>query len=403
MAGEQTPFGKGVPAGRGFVAPSADTSKGSIRAAFVSTNSITQGEQAAAVWKPLFEMFGIHIDFGYRTFKWGNEAKGKAAVHCVIVGFSAAYSGEKMIFDGEERIIAKNINPYLVDAPNVFVESRRKPLFDVPEMQKGSIPVDGGNLIISGDNYEKFIETEPNAKEYICEFLGSDEFINGVKRFCLWLVGIAPAKLRQMPEVMKRVEACKQFRLSSQKEATRKYAEYPTRFMEIRQPDTDFLAIPEVSSENRRYIPIGYLSASTIVSNKIFTVPNATPYHFGILTSHVHMAWMRAVCGRLKSDYSYSNIIVYNNFPWPDATDTQKMEIENLAQAVLGARVLYPDSSLADLYDPLTMPPELLKAHQNLDKTVMKLYGFAKDITEAAIVAELMGRYEKLVSGSEEL
>jgi len=264
-------------------------------------------------------------------------------------------------------------------------------------MQKGSIPVDDSNLIINGNEYERFIEVEPNAKEYIREFLGSDEFINGEKRFCLWLVGITPAKLRQMPEIMKRVEACRKFRLSSKKEATKKYAEYPTRFMEIRQPDTDYLAIPEVSSERRHYIPIGYLPASTIVSNKIFTIPNATPFHFGILTSSVHMAWMRAVCGRMKSDYSYSNIVVYNNFPWPDTTAEHKANIGKLAQAVLDARASYPDSTLADLYDPVSMPLELKKAHAAIDKAVLRLYGFSNSMTEPDIVAALMGLYQKLI------
>jgi hypothetical protein len=366
------------------------------RAAFVSTNSITQGEQVAAVWKPLFDMFGIHIDFAYRTFKWSNEAKGKAAVHCVIVGFSTKHGGQKFIYDQGEVVAVKNINQYLVDAPIIFVESCRMPICDVPEMQKGSIPVDGGNLIIENAELADFLKTEPSAKPFVRLLLGSDEFINGKKRWCLWLDGVSPKDWRNLPEVKKRVEACRKFRLSSKKEATRKYAEEPSRFMEIRQPVTDYLAIPEVSSERRRYVPIGYLPASTVVTNKIFTVPNANLYHFGVLTSNVHMAWMRAVCGRLEMRYSYSNIVVYNNFPWPDTTDKQETEIERLAQGVLDARGIFKNNSLVDLYDPDAMPRELLKAHKTLDSAVMKLYGFPKDADESAIVAALMERYQVL-------
>ena len=372
------------------------------RAAFVSTNSITQGEQVAAVWKPLFEQFGIHIDFAYRTFKWTNDGGegGKAAIHCVIVGFSTGNDREKVIYDGDKRVVAKSINPYLVDGQNIFIENRKEPICKVPKIVTGNRPADGGNLIISGNDYDSFTTTEPNALEYIREFIGSEELINGTKRFCLWFIGIAPGKLRQMPEVMKRIEACQQYRLKSPKRATRKCAEFPSHFMEIRQPSNNFLAIPEVSSERRQYVPIGYLSASTIVSNKIFTISGATLYHFGVLTSSTHMAWTRAVCGRLGSGYSYSKGIVYNNFPWPDATDDQKATVETLAQGVLDARALYPGSSLADLYDPLTMPPELLKAHQALDRAVMKLYGFpTKDTTESDIVAALMKRYQELTEG----
>jgi hypothetical protein len=367
------------------------------RAAFVSTNSISQGEQAAAVWKPLFEMFGIHIDFAYRTFKWSNEAKGKAAVHCVIIGFSASRGGKRIIHDDSNRIAADNINPYLVNAPNIFVESRRLPICNVPEMQKGSIPVDDGNLIIEDADLASFLKTEPGAKPFIRLLLGSDEFINNKKRWCLWLDGVSPGDWRNLPEVKKRVEACRRFRLNSKKEATRKFAEEPSRFMEIRQPGIDYLAIPEVSSERRRYIPIGYLPASTVATNKIFTLPNSSLYHFGVLTSIVHNAWMRAVCGRMKSDYSYSSIVVYNNFSWPDATDKQKAEIEKLAKNILDARAKYPDDSLADLYDPDAMPNELLKAHRELDRAVMKLYGFDNDTPEPAIVAGLMEMYQEAI------
>ncbi|MDR0515995.1 MAG: endonuclease domain-containing protein, partial [Fibromonadaceae bacterium] len=547
-----------------------------IRAAFVSTNSITQGEQVAAVWKPLFEMFGIRINFACRTFKWSNEAKGKAAVHCVIAGFNAppsaahpvclsadtpleagnfvqsnalnsklnfrdirtlpynkkldklanekrkagwlhevviwnklknkqflgmdfyrqqiignfivdfyspnggivieadgksheakveydkergeylkslelkvihiqvkdilkninevleylkeeikkfpassgvpakqagcaAEGGAMLIYESDgTKIKAKNINPYLIDAPNIFIESRSKPLCNVPEMQKGNIPVDDGNLIIDEKDYDDFILREPKAEKFIRQLVGAEEFINNKKRYCLWLLDALPNELKQMPEVMKRIELCRKFRLDSKKEATRKSANFPARFMEIRQPESDYILIPSHSSEKREYIPIGFINKNIITTNANLTISNATLYHFGILTSSVHMAWTRAVCGRIKSDYRYSNDIVYNNFPWPDATDEQKATIEKLAQGVLDARAKFPESSLADLYDPLTMSPELVKAHKELDKAVMKLYGFGKFpassgvpakqagcADEAEIVAALMERYRK--------
>ena len=369
----------------------------SIRAAFVSTNSITQGEQVAAVWKPLFDMFGIHIDFGYRTFKWSNEAKGKAAVHCVIIGFSAGRNREKTIYDRGEGIAARNINPYLLDGPDIFIESRNKPICDVPEMQKGNIPVDGGNLIIEASDIDEFLQKEPGAEKYVRRLVGSDEFINDNPRFCLWLLDAIPGDVRKMPETMKRIEACKRFRLKSRKAATRKKADHPMRFMEIRQPNSRYILVPRVSSEKRHYIPFGFMDSDVITTDANSTIEGGTLHHFGVLTSNVHMAWVRAVCGRLKSDYRYSNDIVYNNFPWPDARATQKAAVGELAQAVLDARALFPGSSLADLYDPLTMPPELLKAHQDLDHAVMKLYGFAKGMAEADMVAALMRLYQDLV------
>ena len=375
--------------------------KTKIQAAFVSTNSITQGEQVAAVWKPLFEMFDIHINFGYRTFQWTSAARGKAAVHCVIVGFSHdSVKAKKSLFDGEVETEAENITPYLLDSPNIFIESRSKPLFDVPEMQKGNIPVDGGNLIIEATNYDDFIAKEPKAEKYIRRLVGADEYINNKKRYCLWLLNVPPNELKQMPEVMKRVELCRKFRLDSTKEATRKYADFPTRFMEIRQPDSDYILIPRHSSEKRKYIPFGFMSKDVITTDANSMIANATLYHFGILTSNIHMAWVRAICGRIKSDYRYSNDIVYNNFIWCDVTETQKSAIEKLAQGVLDARALFPDSSLADLYDPLTMPPELLKAHRALDRAVMQAYGFSvRDMTEESCVAELMRRYREIVGG----
>ena len=368
-----------------------------VRAAFVSTNSITQGEQVASVWKPLYELFGIHIDFAYRTFKWNSEATEKAAVHCVIIGFSAARGGEKVIYNGDRKKIAANINPYLVDAPDIFVESRRMPLCDVPQMITGNRPADGGHLIIEDKDLAAFIKADPKSERYIRRFMGSVEFINDKKRWCLWLVGVPASELRQMPEVMKRIAACKQDRESAPDEGRRKLAATPALFREQNVSDVDYIVVPAVSSENRRYIPIGFVPAATIASNLLLIIPNSGLYHFGILTSNVHMAWMRVVCGRLKSDYRYSRDIVYNNFPWPDATEEQISSIKLLAQAVLDAREK-ESGSLADLYDERVMPPALLTAHQALDRAVMKLYGFpVKNFTEADCVAALLERYRKLM------
>ena len=364
---------------------SADMMKDTqIKAAFVSTNSITQGEQPAILWKPLMKE-GIFINFGFSTFKWSNEAKGKAAVYCVIIGFSYHKT-------------CPNINPYLIQAATVFVERRTKPLSDAPFITRGSAPIDGGNLIIEANNYDEFISSEPKAEKFVRRFIGAADFINNHQRYCLWLVGATPSELRSMPTVMERIERVCELRISSTRGGTRKKAVTPSLFGEIHHPNTDYIVIPRVSSEQRHYIPIGFVSSEVIASDSNQIIPDASLYHFGILTSIVHMAWTRAVCGRLKSDYRYSKNIVYNNFPWPDATDKQKSQIEKLAQVVLDARANYPDSSLADLYDPLTMPPDLLKAHQNLDKAVMKLYGFpAKGFSETDCVAVLMDRYKELV------
>ena len=368
-----------------------------IRTAFVSTNSITQGEQVAGVWKPLYDRFGIHVDFAYRTFRWDSEASLKAHVHCVIVGFSvASYLEKKWIFTGDRAQEAENINAYLMDAPNVFIDSRSRPLCAVPLMTTGNRPADGGHLIIEDVDYADFIKKEPLAKQYIKKLIGAAEFINNKKRWCLWLVGVSPADLRKMPLVMQRVEACKADRAAAPDAGRRKLAERPTQFREINNPDT-FVVIPAVSSERRKYIPIGFLDKETIATNLVITIPDATLYHFGVLTSNVHMAWMRAVCGRLKSDYRYSKDVVYNNFPWPTPTDEQREKIEQTAQAILDARNLYPDCSLADLYDEAAMPPELRKAHQQNDKAVMQAYGFwGKLNSESACVAELMKLYQKL-------
>lgn len=370
-----------------------------ISTALVSTNSIAQGEQVAILWKPFFDK-GIHIHFAYRTFKWSNEAKGKAAVHCVIVGFGMQKQTDNFIVNNDTRHKAENINGYLIDASNICIESRKKPLCAVPEIGIGNKPIDGGYYLFTEAEKNEFVKKEPLSEKYFRKWLGSEEFINGKVRYCLWLGDCPPSELKSMPECLKRVDAVKKYRLASKSAPTRKLADKPRRFHVENMPTSEYIVIPEVSSENRYYIPLGFLSPDILSSNLVKIIPNATFYHFGILTSSVHMAWTRAVAGRLKSDYRYSKDIVYNNFPWPEADGKQKATIEPLAQAVLDARALFPESSLADLYDPLTMPPELLKAHQKLDRAVMKLYGFKANMAEAEVVAKLFERYQRLVAGS---
>lgn len=370
-----------------------------ISTALVSTNSIAQGEQVAILWKPFFDK-GIHIHFAYRTFKWSNEAKGKAAVHCVIVGFGMQKQTDNFIVNNDTRHKAENINCYLIDASNICIESRKKPLCAVPEIGIGNKPIDGGYYLFTEAEKNEFVKKEPLSEKYFRKWLGSEEFINGKVRYCLWLGDCPPSELKSMPECLKRVEAVKKYRLASKSAPTRKLADKPRRFHVENMPTSEYIVIPEVSSENRYYIPIGFLHPDILSSNLVKIIPNATLYHFGILTSSVHMAWMRAVAGRLEMRYRYSKDIVYNNFPWPEANDKQKATIEPLAQAVLDARALFPESSLADLYDPLTMPPELLKAHQKLDRAVMKLYGFKANMAEAEVVAKLFERYQRLVAGS---
>ena len=371
-----------------------------IRAAFVSTNSITQGEQVAPLWEKLLGAYKIHIDFAYRTFKWNSEAKEKAAVHCVIIGFSNTYSTKpKYIYtNGTVGQEAQNINPYLVDAPDILISSRGSALCSVPRMTKGNQPSDGGNLILSQDERNDLLAKDVSVAPCVRRYVGSKDFINHDEvRYCLWLKGISPAVYRKNAEVMRRLEAVRQMRLASSAAPTRALAEKPYLFFSTPQTDSNYLCIPEVSSERRRYIPIGFMDKDIIASNKLLIVPDATLYHFGVLTSNVHMAWTRTVCGRLKSDYQYSGATVYNNFPWPTPTDEQRAKIEQTAQAILDARNLYPDCSLADLYDEATMPPELRKAHQQNDKAVMQAYGFwGKLNTESACVAELMKMYQKL-------
>ena len=377
----------------------------SVRSALVSTNSVSQGESVANLWKPLFDA-GVHIDFAYRTFRWDSEAKIKAHVHCVIIGFSvAASSTPKKLFDGDRYQVANNINGYLLDGENVFVESRSKPICNVPEIGIGNKPIDGGFYLFEKEEMEDFIKKEPSSKKYFRPWYGSREFINQKPRYCLWLGECTPAELKAMPHCMERVKAVREYRLASPSAGTVKLADKPTRFHVENMPKGNYIVIPKVSSENRKYVPMGLMSPDMLCSDLVFIVPNATAYHLGVLTSNVHMAWVRAVCGRLKSDYRYSKDIVYNNFPWPAPTEQQKAKIEQTAQAILDARALYPDSSLADLYDELTMPPELRKAHRDNDRAVMDAYGFTKGTaartSESACVTELMKLYQKKVSAAQ--
>jgi hypothetical protein len=371
----------------------------SIHAALVSTNSITQGEQVAGIWAPLMKRFCVHIDFAWRTFVWDSEANQKAHVHCVIIGFSVgAPTKQPRIFDKEGERLVSHINGYIIDADNVFIENRGTPLCDVPSMTTGNRPADGGSLIIEAKDYDEFIAAEPNAVHFIKKLMGSEEFINNKKRYCLWLVGVSPAELRKMPKVMERVAACRDDRLASPDIGRQKLADSPSLFRETMNPSS-YIVVPKVSSENRRFVPMGFLDGSTIPTDLVFIAPEATVYHFGVLESVVHMAWMRVVCGRLKSDYRYSKDIVYNNFPWPVNPDVSVIsKISATAQAILDARALYPDSSLADLYDDVAMPTELRKAHKANDAAVMEAYGFRKDMTEPEIVAELFKMYKELTN-----
>ena len=366
--------------------------------AFVSTNSICQGEQVANLWQPLVEK-GLRIDFAHRTFRWDSEASMKAHVHCVIVGFSHKNELEKkhLLFDNDKVSKVSHINAYLMDAPDIFVGSRQQSISDVPSIGIGNKPIDGGKYLFTKEEMDNFIKIEPKATQYFKPWYGSEEFIHQKPRYCLWLGGCSPSELRQMPHCMKRIEAVREIRLASSSAGTRKLADRPTRFHVENMPDTNFIIVPKVSSEKRRYVPMGFMSPDVLASDLVFVIPDATLYHFGILESNVHMAWMRAVCGRLEMRYRYSKDVVYNNFPWPTPTEEQKAKIEKTAQAILDARALYPDSSLADLYDELTMPVELRKAHQENDRAVMQAYGFPiKTMTESQCVAELFKMYQEL-------
>lgn len=371
-----------------------------IRAALVSTNSVSQGESVANLWKPLFAD-GVHIDFAHRTFRWDSEASIKAHVHCVIIGFSTAPNSKpKVIYSSDRPQIAQNINAYLINADNVFVESRKKPICDIPEMLFGSMPNDGGFLSdYSEEDKNQIVNKFPQAEKLFRPILGATEFINNKKRWCLWLKGINPKIIQSIPPVLDAVAKVAKLRAESNREATRKLADFPMLFGEIRQPESgNYLIVPSTSSEKRKYIPIDFLPHTVIASNANLIIPQTNLYHFGVLTSNVHMAWMRVVCGRLEMRYRYSANIVYNNFPWPTPTEEQKVKIEQTAQEILDARALYPDSSFADMYsEEMYLYPELLKAHRANDKAVMQAYGFwGKLNSESECVAELMKMYQEL-------
>ena len=388
----------------GWYVKAADYMQGTqIHAAFVSTNSISQGESVGILWKPLFTEKHLTIEFAYRTFVWTSEAKDKAAVHCVIVGFTCGTARNTCyLYESDRRRTVEHINGYLVDAPNVFIQSRGKPLTaGLPIMSKGSQPTDGGNLIFSVEERDDLIKKYPQTEELLRRYISADDYINNKIRYCLWLVNISPSKYRNIHPIMERLERVVKCRRQSPTSSVQRNAETPMLFTQIRQPQSQYLAMPEVSSSKRKYIPFGYINPDVIGSNMLYLIPNATLYIFGVMISNVHMAWARTVGGRLKSDYRYTPAI-YNNFPWPTPTDEQKAKIEQTSQAILDARDLYPDASLADLYDPATMPPELVKAHQQNDKAVMRAYGFdIKTTTESSCVAELMRRYQELTEGKE--
>lgn len=376
----------------------------SIQAAFVSTNSICQGEQVTTFWKSLYEKFPVSINFAYTTFVWNSEANDKAKVHCIIVGFSLSDAGvHKQIYykDGTVKQVDQ-INPYLAEGKAIFIEAHSAPLCKVSPMKFGSMPRDGGGFILTTEERHSLLENEPLAAKWVHRYVGATEFLNNKERYCLWLVGANPSEVAKCPTVKKRIECVRNFRLSSKAAGTRKFSETPMVFCQIAQPQTEYIIVPKTSSGKRRYLPIGFMNPDVIASDLVFLIPNATLFEFGVLMSNVHNAWMRQVAGRLKSDYRYSKDIVYNNFPWPTPTDAQKQKIEQTAQGILDVRALYPDSSLADLYDPITMPPELRKAHTANDRAVMVAYGFSTKMSEVDCVAELMKMYQKLVENRHE-
>lgn len=372
-----------------------------IQVAFVSTNSITQGEQVGILWSALYRLYNINICFAHRTFKWSNEAKGNAAVYCVIIGFANFEVSERRLFDYENikgephEIKAKNINPYLVDAPNILLPNRTVPISHVPKMMYGSKPTDGGFYVLSDAERTEFIKNEPQTEKFIKPFIGAREFLHNEKRWCIWLVGALPSELKACPLILNRIELVKEFRLKSVAATTRNYP-YHTLFRQVTQPESDYILVVAHSSENRKYIPLGFLGKENILNNSCFAIPNATRYHFGILISIMHMAWVKYACGRLKSDFRYSKDIVYNNYPFPiTVSDAQKAKVEEAAQIVLDTRSKYPESSLADLYDPLTMPPDLVKAHQALDKAVDLCYRSQAFTSELNRIEFLFGLYEQ--------
>ena len=367
-----------------------------VRTALVSTNSICQGEQVANLWKTLFDN-GIKINFAHRTFRWDSEASLKAHVHCVIVGFSYQKVTPSYIYDGKRKIETDIINAYLMDAPDIFIISRNRPLCQVPPLLTGCQRIDNDLFMFTDESKKDFISSEPNSEKYFHLWYGADEFINRRPRWVLYLGKCSPSELKSMPRCLDIIRQVREYRLSSKRTQTLKAADYPNHFGLEVIPEGNFMIIPVVSSERRRYVPMGFMTPEVMCSNQVNIIPDATLYHFGILESNVHMAWMRGVCGRLKSDYRYSKDVVYNNFPWPEPTEEQKSKIEQTAQAILDARALYLDSSLADLYDDLTMPVELRKAHQDNDRAVMQAYGFdVKTMTESLCVAELFKLYQEL-------
>ena len=372
-----------------------------IKVAFVSTNSIVQGEQTSILWGQMLNKYNIKIHFAHRTFKWSNEAKGNAAVYCVIAGFANFDTGNKSIFEYEDikaephELKAKNINPYLVDAKDIFIEKSSNPICKVPEMSFGNMPLDGGHLLLSDVEKNELIKKEPKTEKFIKQLISAREFLNAEKRWCLWLVGAEPGEIKQIPDVLKRIESVKKFRIESVAPSTQKFAATPALFRDRNNPDT-FILIPSTTSEYRRYIPMGFLGKNEIANNSCHTIPNGTLFHFGILTSVMHMAWVKTVCGRLKSDFRYSKDIVYNNYPWPENPSQKQIQnIEEKAQKVLDTRLLFPESSLADLYDPLTMPPALVKAHNDLDKAVDSAYRPQPFTNEAGRMVYLFELYEK--------
>ena len=371
-----------------------------IKCALVSTNSITQGEQVTALWKELMQNYNICIDFAHKTFRWDSEASLKAHVHCVIVGFSVKDSlvkEQKKLYDGINYFLVDNINGYLMDGPNIFLENHSSPICDVPKMKNGNVPLDGDALKIEKEDLPKF----KNCMQYVKRLIGGRELLHGEERYVLWLVGASPAEIKKYPQIYKRVEQCRQNRLNMKDKGTQKLADTPATFRDTNNPDK-YIALPMVSSERRRYIPMDYLDGNVIPTNQVQTIPEASLYHFGVLNSNVHMCWMRAVCGRLKSDFRYSKDIVYNNFPWPTPTPEQKRKIEETAQGILNARATYPDSCLSDLYDDNIMPADLRIAHNYNNIAVLEAYGFTKSSpafrSESACVAELMKMYQKIVS-----
>lgn len=370
-----------------------------INTAFVSTNSLCQGEHVTNFWKYLLKNYPVEIDFAYKTFIWNSESKNCPHVYCVIVSFSRKGPNKKKILYENNKNFKEcnNINPYLVDAPTEFISARSSPICDVPKMKVGNMPRDGGNLILTSEEKDIFIKKEPLTKKYIRPYIGAKEFINGTKRYCLWLKDAALNEIAKSKLILKRLIAVKKFREDSRAAGTRKYASVPALFCHISQPRGDYTLIPCTSASKRKYLPIGFVNKQFILSDAAQYIPIVSLYCFGILTSSTHMNWMRTVCGRLKSDYRYSKDIVYNTFPWPNPTESQKEDIEKTAKIILDARKLYPNCTLAQLYDPLTMPPELRKAHKLNDEAVLQAYGFNKNITEEECVAKLMEMYKELV------